>query len=59
LARVNQVIFFVAQIHHFAQKSPQETGQGNFLENFTKSRKKSIEIIKIFGGFGQIFSFLF
>jgi hypothetical protein len=53
------VIFFVAQIHHFAQKSPEELVRGIFWKISQKSRKKVFEIIKIFGGFGQIFSFLF
>jgi hypothetical protein len=58
------VIFFVAQIHHFAHKKNKKkrspgTDQGNFLEIFKKIDEKSIEVIKIFAGFGQIFSFLF
>jgi hypothetical protein len=61
------VIFFVAKTRHFASffffffKVPSKIGQGNFLENFQKGHNFKdcfFEISNIFGGFGQIPSFL-
>jgi hypothetical protein len=58
------LFYFVAKFHYFAiKKSPQQHSQGGpfrkiLRKNHPISRGKSFEITKIFGGFGQIFSFL-
>jgi hypothetical protein len=61
--------FLVAKISHFAIyiKSPKEHGQGKFpFWKFSQKtfcqiylEEKSFEIVKIFGGFGQISSSVF
>jgi hypothetical protein len=55
----------VAKIHHFALKKPKYQGLWSrelFLKIFQKKSphlyEENYEIIKIFGGFGQIFNFL-
>jgi len=60
-------ILFLARFRHFAKKqfknSPRLYSRENFLEIFPKKsphfEEKSFENVKIFGGFGQISSFLF
>jgi hypothetical protein len=57
------VIFWWQKNHHFAKKEvPSHIVNGTFWKNFQKNchilREKVYEIAKIFGGFGQICSFL-
>jgi hypothetical protein len=54
----------MTNICHFAKnKSPKQHCQGSFLENFqtilSHFEQESYEIVKIFGGFEQIFSLFF
>jgi hypothetical protein len=60
-------IFFVATFCHINitiifSKIPQSNSEGNFLEKFPKKlshfEEESYEIASIFGGFGQVFSFI-
>jgi hypothetical protein len=59
---------FLARFRHFAKKNSKIVPgyiverifwKTNFQKNRQTSRKKSFENVKIFGGFGQISSFLF
>jgi hypothetical protein len=60
----SRAFVLVANFRHFSIyiKSPEQHGQGNFLQNFLKKkydilRKKVMKSPKIFGGFGWLSSF--
>ncbi len=64
LLTLTQLIFFVVKFHHFAtKKKSQATWSREILGNFTKEQPhfeglEIYEMAQIFGGFGQISSFL-